>query len=148
MLCDVVASVRAWGVREVALVSAHLDPAHLRAVRAAAAKSGARLADLLERENARRLSEEFRQGGPHAGRFETSLVLAARPDAVREDIRQALPSVDVNLGRAIKEGARTFEEAGGSQAYFGDPASASAREGDALFGVLVEILLDALRSGS
>ena len=43
--------------------------------------------DLTRKPWATRLSEEFRSGACHAGRFEGSIVMAARPDLVREDIR-------------------------------------------------------------
>ena len=49
---------------------------------------------------------------------------------------------------AIKTGKRTFEEAGGPRAYFGDPAAATPEEGsklvDALGGILEEAVMEEL----
>ena len=41
-----------------------------------------RYLDLTRRENAERLTDEFRAGECHAGRYETSLVLADRAELV------------------------------------------------------------------
>ena len=41
---------------------------------------------------------------------------------------------------AMKKGAKTFAEAGGEDAYFGDPTAASAEDGDAYFEALAEVL--------
>jgi creatinine amidohydrolase len=48
------------------------------------------------------------------------------------------------LSEAIKSGKRTFEEAGGPRAYFGNPAAASAEEGSALVDALGSILEEAV----
>jgi creatinine amidohydrolase len=50
--------------------------------------------------------------------------------------KRLLPRLDVNLGRVIREGATSFVEIGGDRAYFGDPAAATAEEGDRLYDVL------------
>src|SRR5438874_2365038 len=78
---------------------------------------------------ARTGGDALRSGACHAGRFETSIVLAMRPDLVREEIRRALPPNPASLSTAIREGRVTFEEAGGPRAYFGWPADATAAEG-------------------
>ena len=44
------------------------------------------------------------------------------------------------LGPALKKGAKSFVEAGGEEAYFGDPTAASAEEGEAHFETLADIL--------
>src|SRR6266496_5390958 len=71
--------------------------------------------------------------------FETSLMMAAAPEMVREKTRISLPPID-GLMPALKKGAKTFTEAGGEDAYFGDPTAASAEEGETLFDALSEIL--------
>lgn len=141
------------GARALAVANAHLDPAHLAALSAAVdalrAEGGAAVAfpDLTQKPWAIRLGDEFRSGACHAGRFETSIVLAESPELVRHS-RASLPANPSSLSRAIREGLRTFEEAGGPWAYFGDPAAATAEEGreriDALGSILSEAVLDAL----
>ena len=73
------------------------------------------------------------------------MMLAAAPHLVDEPIRRALAPVAVDLPGAIKAGATTFLEAGGPNAYFGDPAAASADEGERLLGIIVTATLDAMR---
>jgi creatinine amidohydrolase len=134
----------------LAIANAHLDPAHLSALDGAVAR--AREERLLpvacpvisRKPWALRLTEEFRSGACHAGRYEGSIVLASSPELVRDDVRGGLPPNPVSLAAAIREGARTFEEAGGPRAYFGWPAEASADEGRQSLGVLGEILAEAV----
>jgi creatinine amidohydrolase len=94
------------------------------------------------------LGEEFKSGACHAGQFESSIVLREHPSGVRDKIRRTLPANPQSLSEAIKSGKRTFEEAGGPRAYFGNPAAASAEEGsalvDALGGILEEAVVEAM----
>jgi creatinine amidohydrolase len=84
------------------------------------------------------LGEAF-SAGDHGGSFQTSLMMAAAADQVREKERISLPPMD-GLAAALKKGAKTFAEAGGEDAYFGDPTAASAEEGEAMFEALSGIL--------
>ena len=63
---------------------------------------------------------------------------------MREGIRRELPAVPRSLSTAIAEGKRTFAEAGGLRAYFGDPAAATADEGRETVAALGSILVDAV----
>ena len=147
---DVARSLAAQGFRCLGLANAHLDPAHVSAlaaaVEAARAEGGIAIAfpDVTRKPWALRLGDEFRSGACHAGRYEGSVVMAARPDLVREELRRALPENPASLSRAIRDGKRTFERAGGPQAYFGDPAAASWEEGKATIETLGAILEEAV----
>ena len=151
---DVARDLARSGFAALVLANAHLDPAHLGALHAAVdacrAAGGAPVVfpDLTRRPWAQRLGDEFRSGACHAGRFETSIVLAMRPDLVREEIRRALPPNPASLSTAIREGRVTFEEAGGPRAYFGWPADATAAEGrssiETLGGILADAVLEVL----
>jgi creatinine amidohydrolase len=139
----------AQGFAAFAIVNAHLDPTHLESLRKATAilrEEGVRVAfpDLTRRALALRLTEEFRSGACHAGQFEGSVVLAQRPEWVREEVMRSLPSHPVSLSDAIREGRTSFHEAGGDRAYFGHPARATAAEGRATLEVLGEILAEAV----
>ena len=80
----------------------------------------------------------------HAGEVETSLVMAARPELVREDIRQSLDRINISIAEKIKDGALTFNEAGGTEAYFGDPRAASREEGEATYEALSDMIVSSV----
>ena len=147
---DIGRSLAAAGLPLLAIANAHFDPAHVHALRAAAEELGKEgkiavaFPDLTRRALAARLTDEFRSGACHAGRYEGSLVLASRPDLVREDVRRELPPHPISLTAAMREGKTTFAEAGGPDAYFGDPAAASREEGEATLDVLAAILEEAV----
>ncbi len=176
VLEDVAASLERQGVAALVVVNAHLDPAHLAAIRGVArARAGAQDAgrpparapvddaapapardaarphhmpvihpDLTERRWASRLTAEFHSGACHAGRYETSVVMAAAPELVRDETRRGLPANPASLSVAIRDGAATFEEAGVSEAYCGEPAAATPEEGEETVAVLGGIVVDAV----
>jgi len=148
LLLDIARSLKAQGFSCLALANSHFDPANVAMLRAAAAEIAAHhlpvaFPDFTRRALAQRLTPEFISGACHAGRFETSLVLADRPDLVDEDARLSLAENPASLIAAFAEGAQTFAEAGGPEAYFGDPRSASAVEGQASYNVMAEGLVEA-----
>jgi creatinine amidohydrolase len=155
-LLEIASSLSRHGISLLAVANSHLDPAHRGSLAAAVAESRRRGAfrivfpDLAARPWATRLGDEFRSGACHAGRYETSIVLAVRQDLVREDVRRVLPPNPSSLSEAIRHGKASFEEADGPRAYFGDPAAASADEGwqtiDVLGAILEEVVLAELAS--
>jgi creatinine amidohydrolase len=156
ILADLAGALASSGLRYLALANAHLDPTHLGSLHAgaeAARAAGLAVAfpDLTRKPWAPRLTPEFRSGACHAGRFEGSIVLAARPDLVREPLRRSLPPNPASLSTAIRAGKASFAEAGGPEAYFGDPAAATAEEGretiEVLGAILEEAILDTLEAG-
>jgi creatinine amidohydrolase len=154
-IVDIGTSLAARGYRILAIANAHLDPAHLGSLHAAAKSlSGDGLLqvafpDLTRKPWALRLTDEFKSGACHAGRFEGSIVMAARPELVRDEVRQTLEPNPVSIARAIRDGLDSFEEAGGPRAYFGEPALATAEEGqstiEALGSILEEAILERLQ---
>lgn len=150
LILDVARSVASWGIGVLALANAHLDPAHVASLHAAAAAvEGEGLVavafpDVTRKPWALRLTEEFKSGACHAGRYEGSIVLAARPELVRRQVQQGLAPNPASLSAAIREGKATFREAGGPEAYFGDPAAATADEGRQTLETLGAILAEAV----
>jgi creatinine amidohydrolase len=129
------------GVAHVCFINNHLEPAHDAAVRAAIvglADGAASVACPLTRRWGRTLSDEFKRGDCHAGRYETSLVLAAGK-AVRDP--SSLPSLGISLSEAIRAGKATFREIGMERAYTGAPSEATRAEGEALYERLVEMVV-------
>lgn len=141
-LSDVLRGIASHGFARIAVVNHHLEPAHFRVVHEAAqhaaseSKASIVVPDHRRPPFASQLGEEFTRGGSHAGRYETSLMLAAAPSLVDEDVRAKLADLPVDLPAKIRAGARTFLDCGGDQAYFGSPAAASAHEGHRLLDLL------------
>ena len=139
-VCD---GLIASGVRHVCLVNNHLEPAHDAAVRAAMTGREKKVsyACPLTKRWARTLSAEFKSGACHAGRYETSILMAAGPEFVVEELRTRLPAVPISLSEKLAAGVTTFEEMGLEAAYAGDPAAASIEEGEQLIQRLGEMVV-------
>jgi creatinine amidohydrolase len=139
-ICD---GLVASGVRHVCLVNNHLEPAHDAAVRAALAgrEKKVSVACPLAKRWARTLSAEFKSGACHAGRYETSIVMAAAPELVSEAARASLPAVPISLSKQLAAGVTTFAAMGLSAAYAGDPAAATVEEGEQLIARLAEMVV-------
>ena len=134
------------GFAHVCFVNNHLEPAHDEAVRAAVVGiARASVACPLTKRWGRTLSPEFKRGDCHAGRYETSLVIAAGRD-VRPSAAD-LPTLGVSLAEAIKSGRTTFSEIGMPLAYTGAPAEATREEGDDLYERLVTMVVVEIEEG-
>ena len=150
LVLDLARELTRHGLAALAIANAHLDPAHLGSLGDAAFQAQEeRLLpvvspDLTRKPWAPRLTDEFLSGACHAGRYEGSIVMATRPELVREPLLRSLPPNPASLSSAIRAGARTFEDAGGPRAYFGWPAEATAEEGRATLAVLGDILSEAV----
>ncbi len=139
-VCD---GLIASGVRHVCLVNNHLEPAHDAAIRAALVgrENKVSYACPLSKKWARTLSAEFKSGACHAGRYETSIVMAAAPELVHEALRTRLTAVPISLSEKLKAGINTFEAMGMELAYAGDPAAATVEEGEQLIQRLGEMVV-------
>ncbi|MGH9346950.1 MAG: creatininase family protein [Vicinamibacterales bacterium] len=150
MVAGVARSLANHGIRFTAIANAHHDPAHVDALRAAVASVAkdrhATLVfpDLTRRRWAEKLTDEFRSGACHAGRYEGSIVLAEQPQTVKASVMRLLAPNPRSLIDAIRTGHATFMDAGGPDAYFGFPADATADEGHAIVGMLAAILEEAV----
>lgn len=130
-------------IGHVCIVNNHLEPAHDAAVRAALdgiLPARASVASPLTRRWARTLSEEFKRGECHAGRYETSIVLAHAPALVERARAAALPERPISLSDSIRRGIDSFVAMGLEDAYAGAPAAATADEGVALIERLAEMV--------
>jgi creatinine amidohydrolase len=128
------------GFAHVCFVNNHLEPAHDAAVRAATegfSKGATSVACPLTRRWARTLTEEYKRGNCHAGRYETSLMLAA---GVAAQGRAALPPIETSLSDGIRDGKKTFAEMGLTRAYTGSPAEATREEGESSYDKLADMI--------
>ncbi|MBK9031833.1 MAG: creatininase family protein [Myxococcales bacterium] len=141
-VCD---GLVAQGFAQVALVNNHLEPDHDAAIRAVAIdRPQVVVACPLTRRWARTLSAEFKSGACHAGRYETSIVLAAEPALVDEAARATLAPVPISLAEQLRAGVTTFVAMGMRDAYAGDPAAATAAEGAEQIERLAEMIVGEL----
>jgi len=131
----------AESVSPLVLVNNHFEPEQVETLR----ETGLPLLDLTRRANAERLTEEFRSGSCHAGRYETSLILADRPELVRADRMQALEELHVDMPAAIRAGRTDFVAMGMEEAFCGSPADSSAEEGRETFETLTDMLVELIR---
>ena len=69
--------------------------------------------------------------------------MQARPELVREAVRDRLEGVHISIADKIREGVTTFREAGATEAYFGNPGQASAEEGEMSYEALADMLVTA-----
>ena len=148
-LASITARFLADGWSHVCLVNNHLEPAQDQAVRAAIAGlpiGRASVACPLTKRWGRTLSDEFKRGNCHAGRYETSLVLAAGV-AGDEHERAVLPPIDVSLSAGIRAGQTTFRAMGLDRAYTGAPAEATQEEGEGLYARLAEMIATEVTEG-
>ena len=135
LLVDIAASLRRAGIATLAIANAHFDPTHLEALHAAAGAIGEGdsirvvFPDVTRRPWGGRLTEEFRSGACHAGRYEGSILLARSPGRVRLEIMRELADNPVSLSAAIGAGLGDFAEAGGTRAYFGLPVAGDGGRG-------------------
>jgi creatinine amidohydrolase len=151
LVVDICGSLIEQGFRHIAIINNHFEPEHVqtlhRCIDAIESERGTLLGyvDLTRKERAVRLTEEFRRAECHAGRYETSLVLADHPELVNPAVMRSLPYVPVDMATGIAGGANDFLELGMEEAYCGSPAEATAAEGEQTFSALTEMLLAALR---
>jgi creatinine amidohydrolase len=141
LVTDVRSSLAAHGFSRLVLVNNHLEPEHVRTLR----DLGLPMLDLTRRASAERLTEEFRSGSCHAGRYETSLVLADRPELVDHERMSTLQAKMVDMPAAMAAGRTDFLALGMEQAYCGAPAEATAEEGRQTFETLTEMLVELIR---
>jgi creatinine amidohydrolase len=146
LVVEICAAVREQGFHHQVIVNSHFEPAQVATLRRAAGDVQAGFLDLTRRAVAEQLTDEFRSGAAHAGRYETSLVLATRPDLVDTAAMSALPSLPVNMPAAMAEGRSDFLAMGMVEAYCGAPADATAAEGEATLATLTGLLVDLIRT--
>lgn len=159
LVSEIATALAHQGAAALVVVNAHLDPTHLASLRQGVAdyerSAGASepeerrsmpviFPDVTRKPWALRLTDEFKSGACHAGQYETSVMMAAAPELVREQARRALPRHPVSLSLAHRDGAATFGDAGVPDAYCGDPAAATPEEGAETLRVLGRIVTDAV----
>ena len=141
---DVAGGLLDDGVDHVSLVNNHLEPDHDRTIRSMVDRfddGELSVATPMKPKWGRRLSEEFKRGECHAGKYETSMMLAIDPDRVDREAMAALDENPVSLSENLKQGVTDFEAMGLAEAYAGDPAASTAEHGDEMLERLADIVV-------
>lgn len=150
-LHDICVSLAEQGLPHVVFVNNHFEPAHVqtlhRAMDTIEAETGNKVGylDLTRKRRAVLLTDEVREGGSHAGQYETSIVLAARPGLVDEEVMRSLAPAPKNLAAEIAAGHTDFVEMGLPDAYNGTPADATVTEGEESLRALEQMLTEQIR---
>lgn len=150
-LRGIVEAFVAAGFSRICLVNSHLEPAHIQGIRGLVAELCAQhgpvvaFPDQTAKRWARTLSAEYKSGSCHAGSYETSLLLVARPELCRSELSRQLPDNPSDFLSQVRAGATTFRQAGGDSAYFGRPATASVEEGAAQLALLTTMVVTTIR---
>jgi creatinine amidohydrolase len=147
LVVEICTSLAEQGFHRVVLVNNHFEPEQVQTLRQAVDVAGGcvRMLDLTRRQNAQRLTDEFRSGSSHAGRYETSLVLAREPALVDRERMATLPAHTIDMPAAIAEGKTDFVAMEMDQAYCGAPAEATSDEGEQTLETLTQMLIELVR---
>jgi creatinine amidohydrolase len=147
LVAEICRSLAAQGLGRIVVVNNHLEPEQVQALREVVSElgGGIRLFDPTRRQVAAELTDEFRAGAGHAGRYETSLVLAENPSLVRRERMEGLESKMIDMPAAIAAGRTDFVAMGMDRAYSGAPAEATAEEGETTFETLTELVIRLVR---
>lgn len=150
VIFDIAKALKEQGFACLAVANSHFDPSNVTMLREVVARIESELQlpvafpDFTRRKLAQTLTEEFQSGACHAGQFETSLVMASRPELVDEGERQRSADNPSSLTEAFTKGAKNFEEAGGPEAYFGYPKQATPEEGVQTYELMATALVEAV----
>jgi creatinine amidohydrolase len=69
LVADVCTALRDQGFRHIVIVNSHFEPEHVAALRQVAEELSVAFLDLTRRRAAERVTDEFRSGAAHAGRY-------------------------------------------------------------------------------
>lgn len=143
---DVLLSLQQDGVERLLLVNAHQEHEQRRLLTNLTqdypVRGEGRCQIMLPSSPAAHLEE----GECHGGRRETSLMLAIAPELVRRELVAELPRVELELPEPARGPERSLSRLGATSAYLGDPAGASAEEGQRILAQLVAEHAAACRS--
>jgi creatinine amidohydrolase len=153
LISDVCLSLIQNGLQKICIFNSHFEPTHVGCIYDAIEKvensSGVRVlfTDITRKRYSSRLVDVFQMGESHADRYETSLVMAIDASLINEERRAALPYLPINLvDKIFKDGLSDFRDFGMPNAYCGDPASASAEEGERILERLSDFVIEDVES--
>lgn len=157
LLIEIVERYLATGFLHVCLINHHLEPGQIEAIQDAVHQLKQThdpyqisAPMVVSKRWGRALGDEFKSGACHAGAYEGSMILRSHPDLYQAERASALPSLNISLSEAIKQGKPGFKAIGMSQAYTGAPQQAHPDEGERLYQAHAEMvsteIIEALQS--
>jgi len=146
---DIARSYAAHGFKKLVINCHHLERPNLSALREAAKGAKAMgisilLSNAIQEsmvECGKLMKGEHPELDFHAGEAETCFYLWKFPDEVRAGYADLPPNWS-DLREKFAAGAKDFKEAGGLRCYFGDPAKADGKTGEALYRIQARFLAD------
>ena len=149
LISDICLSLVGGGFKKICIFNSHFEPIHVQCIYEAIDRVkemsgvGVAFTDITRRKYSSRLVDVFQMGESHADRYETSLLMAIDPSLINEEKRKTLRPLAINLvEKLFNEGLSKFREFGMSEAYCGDPASATAEEGRMILERLSDFVLE------
>jgi creatinine amidohydrolase len=149
LISDICLSLVGGGLKKICIFNSHFEPAHVQCIYEAIERVreisgvGVAFTDITRKKYSSRLVDVFQMGESHADRYETSLLMAIDPSLINEEKRRVLPRLAINLVEKIfKQGLSKFKEFGMPGAYCGDPASATAEEGEMILERLSDFVIE------
>ncbi|MBW1667527.1 MAG: creatininase family protein [Deltaproteobacteria bacterium] len=139
------------GITNICLCNNHGDPANIKAIYNACEsifeKVGVRLIypDKTRKKYAVRLPDSYQKAECHGDSYEVSMVMAIDHSLINEERRKALPPVHVNLvEKMFTEKLDDFKLMGMPDSYNGDPAAATAEEGEQTLDTIADIMVESV----
>lgn len=135
MVEDMVLSLQQDGVRQVVLCNAHNEFEQDRILRHLCIEYSQRsrlYCQLHFPEADEAFQPQFAEEESFGGRRETSMMLALAPEKVDWDLAQTLEPVNFKLPIPVLGKNRNLRQIGADRGYLGDPAAATAEEGETL----------------
>jgi creatinine amidohydrolase len=152
IISEICTSLIKQGMHRICIFNSHFEPSHIKAIydaieRVQASMGGRVLfVDVTRKRYSSRLPDAYQRAETHADLYETSLIMAVDPSLVNEERRKSLPCLPMNLAdKLFKEGLNSFIAFGMTEAYCGDPASASAQEGERLLETLSNFVVEDIK---
>lgn len=146
---DLVLSLQQDGVRRVLICNAHPEFEQVRVLRHLAVDYSIHSdadCQLLFPEGEPEFEPKLLEKEIFGGQLETSMMLALDPNLVDWEMALALPQVELSLPTPIYGKNRNLQQEGANAGYLGNPAAATAEEGEAFFQAWSRSLAEACRA--
>lgn len=151
LISEICTQLIGHGITNICISNNHGDPWNMKAIYNARddvyQRTKVRLMypDRTKKKYVARLPLSYQKAECHGDSYEVSAVMAIDPSLINEERRRALPHVHVNLvEKMFKEKLDDFKLMGMTESYTGDPASATAEEGEETLSTMADFVVEAI----